>query len=140
MLLSFIYFRPLPKLLWERIKAIQILQRGKWITMAGIFNYLYQFGDNLVVGRMLGLRVGLYDYAYKIPGPVSEISDVVAGFLPVLSNESGSARLKAYRYHFNRLLRFCADWLDFCLPASGISYSGYEWVRLFRIESSFIWV
>jgi O-antigen/teichoic acid export membrane protein len=78
--LSFIYFRPLPKLLWERIKAVQILQRSKWITMAGIFNYLYQFGDNLVVGRMLGTSsLGLYDYAYKISGtPVSEISDVVA--------------------------------------------------------------
>ncbi len=78
--ISFIYFRPLPKLLWERIKAIQILQRSKWITMAGIFDYLYRFGDNLAVGRMLGTSsLGLYDYAYKISGtPVSEISDVVA--------------------------------------------------------------
>ena len=78
--LSFIMFNPRPKFVWSKQVARLIINRGKWVTAAGILNYVYQNGDNVVVGKMLGTTsLGLYDPAYKISGlPVSEVSDVVA--------------------------------------------------------------
>jgi len=73
-------FSPRPKFVWSKQVARLIINRGKWVTAAGILNYVYQNGDNVVVGKMLGTTsLGLYDPAYKISGlPVSEVSDVVA--------------------------------------------------------------
>ncbi len=78
--LSFIYFHPKPKFVIDRSLSSKILHRGKWVTAAGIFNYLYQNGDNLVVGKLLGeYSLGLYSNAYKISSlPISEVSDVIA--------------------------------------------------------------
>lgn len=77
---SFYLFTPRPKFKFDSRIAGNILHRGKWITFAGIFNYLYQNGDNLVVGKLLGeTSLGFYDYAYKLSSlPISEVSDVVA--------------------------------------------------------------
>jgi O-antigen/teichoic acid export membrane protein len=79
-LLSFWLFHPRPKFTYLPEKAKEIIHRGKWITAAGVFSYLYLNGDNMVVGRMLGeTSLGYYNYAYNISGtPVSEISDVVS--------------------------------------------------------------
>lgn len=79
-ILSFWLFTPRPKIKWNRLAAGEIVSRGKWITAAGIFNYLYQNADNLVVGRMLGeASLGIYSSAYKLSSlPVSEVSDVIA--------------------------------------------------------------
>jgi O-antigen/teichoic acid export membrane protein len=79
-ILSFILFSPRPRLAYLPDKAALIINRGKWITAAGVFSYLYLNGDNMVVGRMLGeTALGYYNYAYNISGtPVSEISDVVS--------------------------------------------------------------
>jgi O-antigen/teichoic acid export membrane protein len=79
-ILSFKYFSPRPVFSVNTTQIAQIFHRGKWITAAGIFNYLYQNGDNLVVGKLLGeYSLGIYSSAYKISSlPISEISDVIA--------------------------------------------------------------
>ncbi len=77
-LLSWKLFSPVPRVHFDNLRARKILGRGKWITVAGIFNYLYQNLDNIVVGRLLGKSsLGIYDIAYKVSSiPISEISDV----------------------------------------------------------------
>jgi lipopolysaccharide exporter len=79
-LASFVLFRPRARFRFSWPLAKIILVRGKWITLASIFSYLYQNGDNLVVGKLLGEKsLGFYDYAYKLSSlPITEISDVVA--------------------------------------------------------------
>jgi O-antigen/teichoic acid export membrane protein len=79
-LLSFIYTRPIPKLRLETVKIKRIISRGKWMTGAGIFQYLFRQGDDAVVGRILGTSsLGLYQVAYKISSlPISEVADVIA--------------------------------------------------------------
>ncbi len=79
-LLSFIYTRPIPKLSFETVKIKRIINRGKWMTGAGIFQYLFRQGDDAVVGKMLGTSsLGLYQVAYKISSlPISEVADVIA--------------------------------------------------------------
>ena len=78
--LSFYIVKPTPLLRFKKDLAKYIVHRGKWITLAGLLNYLFCNVDNMVVGRILGTAsLGLYQTAYKISMiPISEISDVVA--------------------------------------------------------------
>lgn len=78
-LFSLQIFNPKPRLGWSTQIASQIYSRSKWIATAGILNYIYQNGDNLVVGKLMGESgLGLYDPTYKISGlPVTEVSDVI---------------------------------------------------------------
>jgi lipopolysaccharide exporter len=79
-LISFLFVRPLPKLAFEFAILKHIVSRGKWVTLSGIFQFFFQNGDNIVVGRMLGTgALGIYDMAYKMATlPISEISDTIA--------------------------------------------------------------
>ncbi len=78
-IVSFIYLKPVPKFKIHRDYFKEIFNKGKWITAYGIFNYLGENGDNLVVGRIMGTAsLGIYQMAYKISiMPISEISDVI---------------------------------------------------------------
>lgn len=77
-ILSFIYFKPTPKFIFEKEKTLEVINRGKWITGAGVFNYLFQNIDDILVGRVLGTTsLGIYQQAYKISTlPVSEVGEV----------------------------------------------------------------
>lgn len=77
-ILSFILVKPIPGLSLETQYLKRIINRGKWITASGVFQYLYQNFDNIVVGRMLGTgQLGLYQIAYNISIiPITEITDV----------------------------------------------------------------
>ncbi len=70
--------RPRPRLCFEVTKTKQIIKRGKWITAAGFFNYLFHNGDAIVVGKLLDTSaLGLYQMAYKISTiPITEVADV----------------------------------------------------------------
>lgn len=77
-LLSFVFIQPRPKLAFEFKKIKRIVGRGKWVTAAGVFNYLFHQGDDIVVGRLLNTpSLGLYQVAYKISTlPITEVADV----------------------------------------------------------------
>jgi len=77
--LSFILFKPWPKLTFEKDKIKHIFNRGWSVTLTGIFVYLSENLDNIAVGRMLGTAsLGIYQNAYKISTlTISEINEVV---------------------------------------------------------------
>ncbi len=77
-LLSFIVVKPIPKFVIEKAQVRKILGRGKWVTAAGIFNYLFRQGDDIVVGRLLNVTaLGTYQIAYKLSTlPITEVSEV----------------------------------------------------------------
>ena len=62
----------------EADKVKKVIGRGKWITGAGFFSYLFQNIDNIVVGRLMGTApLGLYQQAYKISTlPVTEVGQI----------------------------------------------------------------
>jgi O-antigen/teichoic acid export membrane protein len=74
---SFIIARPIPRFNFNKILFMNIVQKGKWLTLSGIFNYLYHNLDNIVIGRMLSTSsLGLYQRAYSLSMlPISEVSD-----------------------------------------------------------------
>lgn len=78
--MSLLFVKPVPIIEFNKNIFKEIITHGKWITGAGIFGYLFQNGDNVVVGRILGTRaLGIYDMAYSISTlPLNEISDIVA--------------------------------------------------------------
>jgi len=78
LVLSFVYFAPKPKFKFNKERSLEVINRGKWITGAGIANYLFQNLDDILVGRMLGTgSLGVYQQAYKISTlPVSEVGEI----------------------------------------------------------------
>lgn len=79
-ILSFIIIKPIPRLNFNNNQFIKILHAGRWITAAGIFNYLFHNADSIVVGKLMGVSsLGIYNVAYKISIlPITEISDSVS--------------------------------------------------------------
>jgi len=76
--ISFLFIKPVPKLSFESVKIKKIVGRGKWVTLAGIFNYLFHNGDDIVVGRLMdSYYLGVYQLAYKITSlPIYEAGEV----------------------------------------------------------------
>lgn len=76
--LSFWIISPKPRFAFEPIKVKKVISRGKWVTFAGIFNYLFHQGDDIVVGKLLSTTsLGLYQMAYKISTlPISEVAEI----------------------------------------------------------------
>lgn len=97
-ILSFSLLRPRPRLSFNLGYFKTIVHSGKWMTVAGIFNYLFHQGDDIVVGRLLSPAfLGLYQQAYKISTlPISEVADTFGKVtFPIYTKISGNkARLR----------------------------------------------
>lgn len=78
-LASHLFVKPNPKLKFFKDKLNLIIKRGKWVTFAGFFNYLFENIDDAVVGRLLNTTyLGTYQMAYKVSSlPMTEVSDVI---------------------------------------------------------------
>jgi len=78
-IISFLFVKPRPRLNLEITKLKEIISKGKWVNLSGIFQFLFRQGDDIVVGRILGeSNLGIYQVAYKISSmPISEVTDVV---------------------------------------------------------------
>ncbi len=78
--ISLLVVKPAPVIEFNKKIFKKIVSHGKWITGSGIFSYLFQNADNMIVGKMLGIGpLGIYDMAYNISTlPLNEISDIVA--------------------------------------------------------------
>lgn len=79
-ILSFALISPKPKINIQKSYLAKIFHRGKWVTLSGIFNYLFHNADNIVVGRLLGSgNLGLYQMAYNISMlPITDVTNVIS--------------------------------------------------------------
>lgn len=79
-ILSFLFISPRPNFSINKEYFYVILNKGKWITLSGIFSYLFHNFDNIVVGRMLNTgSLGLYQMAYNISMlPITDVADVIS--------------------------------------------------------------
>ena len=76
---SFAFIKPWPRLKFRLPQFKAIVSQGKWLTLAGVFNYLASQGDDAVVAKLLNTTsLGFYQMAFKLATlPVTEIGDVV---------------------------------------------------------------
>lgn len=94
-ILSFLFVKPTPRFIFERERIKRVVGRGKWVTFAGIFDYLFRNLDDMSVGKLLNTSsLGLYQMAYKLSElPITEISVVVSKVtFPVFTKISGDAK------------------------------------------------
>lgn len=77
--ITMILVSPKPQFKFDKLKFQKVFKVGKWLTLSGIFDYLYLNLDNIFIGRMLGAgSLGLYMRAYSISLlPITEVSDVI---------------------------------------------------------------
>jgi lipopolysaccharide exporter len=83
MCLSFIFIRPLPKFSFNSDLIKKVFHRGKWLTLNGIFIFLFENGDDFVVGKLLNTTaLGIYQMAYTLSLlPITEISEVISNVI-----------------------------------------------------------
>jgi O-antigen/teichoic acid export membrane protein len=76
-IMSFVIIKPRPKLKFDFVKLKNMINLGKWITGAKVFDYLFAHLDDIVVGKLLGAySLGIYQQSYRITSlPVIEISE-----------------------------------------------------------------
>ncbi len=87
-MISFVFVRPLPKLMFSKVKALEILHFGKWLNMSGLFSFLGNNMDDLITGKILGTtKLGFYQTAFNITqSTVGEVGDLSAQTLfPIYS-------------------------------------------------------
>lgn len=102
--------KPWPKFIFDFTKTKRVLNRGKWVTLFGVFDYLYTQSDNIIVGRILGVApLGIYQNAYKIStAPLTEVGDVFFRVtFPVFSKISSDAKRLRAAFIKNTLVNFC---------------------------------
>ena len=73
--LSYILIPTKLKLEWKSDYIKKLFHHGKWITGLAVFNFGFDRGDNIFVGRLLGTSaLGIYDMVYRISMlPVTEV-------------------------------------------------------------------
>lgn len=106
---TFIVVKSWPKFSLNVSKAKKIMEKGKWVTLFGVFDYLYTQSDNIIVGRMLGVApLGIYQNAYKIStAPLTEVGDIFFRVtFPVFSKISGEAQRLKTAFIKNTLVNF----------------------------------
>lgn len=94
-ILSFLLVKPTPRFVFEGERIKRVVGRGKWMTFAGIFDYLFRNLDDMSVGKLLNTSsLGLYQMAYKLSElPITEISVVVSKVtFPVFTKISNDAK------------------------------------------------
>ncbi len=118
-----------PKLRLELPKAKELLNFGKWIFGSSILIFLITQGDDILVGKVLGLTaLGLYQMAYAISQlPTTEITHVVSQIaFPTYSKiQSDIHKLKEAYFRILQVTLFVS------LPlAAGIFFFGYDFTRI----------
>ncbi len=108
-LITFVAVKPRPRFKFDINKTKRVIERGKWVTLYGIFDYLYTQSDNIIVGRLLGVApLGIYQNAYKIStAPLTEVGDIFYRVtFPVFSKISGDASRLRLAFVKNTLVNF----------------------------------
>ena len=66
-ILTFVIIHEKPKFKFNRIHLGQIVNRGKWVTLAQLFDYLFEHIDDIAVARLLNaFSLGIYQPSYTI--------------------------------------------------------------------------
>ena len=74
-------YRPRPT--FDRMKVRELIGYGKWITGSSILYFLYNRGDDVIVGRVVdATALGFYQVAYEMSNaPATEITQVLSSVM-----------------------------------------------------------
>jgi lipopolysaccharide exporter len=79
--MSYIVHPYRPKVRFEKTKFVELFRFGKWLLAQSIAIFLITQGDDIFVGKMLGVTaLGFYQMAYLIANlPATQITHVISG-------------------------------------------------------------
>ncbi len=64
---TFVIVKEKPKFKFNKIHLGQIINRGKWVTLAQLFDYLFEHTDDIAVARILNaFSLGIYQPSYTL--------------------------------------------------------------------------
>lgn len=77
--LSYVIQRRRARPTWDSKKARELLQFGKWVSAMGVLGLFVLRGDDMVIGKYLGVSaLGLYALAYELANvPATHVTHVV---------------------------------------------------------------
>lgn len=87
--LSQLLISPRPKFMASRKQVSEILHFGKWLNLSGVFAFLGNNADDLIVGKILGTsQLGFYQTAFNVTqSTVGEVGDLASQTLfPIYSS------------------------------------------------------
>ncbi len=65
--LTFAIVKEKPRFSFSKIHFKSILDRGKWVTLAQVFEYLFEHTDDVIVGKLLNVfSLGIYQNSYTL--------------------------------------------------------------------------
>ncbi|HUD44029.1 MAG TPA: oligosaccharide flippase family protein [Patescibacteria group bacterium] len=138
--LSFIVVSPRPRIQFEKEYIFKIFHRGKWITLGGIFDYLFYNSDNIAVGRILGATsLGIYQLAYSLAVmPLVEISNVFIYVTFPIFTKLSNDRPRLKNAYFKTVLGICLLAIPFVLvfiifPQIFVYILGQKWSAITSI-------
>ena len=119
-----------PRLRLNMDKAGEMLGFGKWLLVSGILVFLINQGDDIFVGKMLGVvSLGYYQMAFFISNmPSTEITNIVAHITyPAYSRMN--AEIERIRSSYRKVLLFT---MSLSMPLAGAIYIlSEDFIRLF---------
>lgn len=131
--LSYILHSYRPRLKFDKDKFRDLFGFGIWVSGSTILIFLITQGDDILVGRMLGVTaLGFYQMAYLLSNlPSTEIADVISRVtFPAYSKLQDD--LNKVREAYLKVLQVTAY---FSIPiAGGISVLSFEFTRVFLGE------
>lgn len=127
---SFVLHPYRPRLRINRQKAGELLGFGKWLFFSGVLVFLINQGDDMFVGKMLGVAsLGFYQLAFFISNtPSTEVTNIVAHITyPAYSRIN--AEIDRMRSSYRKVLLFT---MTLSMPLAGaILVLSEDFVRLF---------
>lgn len=137
-LVSYIIHPYRPKLALDIKKFKELFSFGKWVLGSGILLFLYTQGDDIFVGKLLGVTaLGLYQMAYRISNmPATEITHAISQVtFPAYSKLQ--EELTRLRKAYLRILMFTtaisvpiAGGIIFLAPDFTRLFLGQKWVQM----------
>jgi O-antigen/teichoic acid export membrane protein len=132
-LMSYVLHPYRPRIKIEKDKFVELFHFGKWVLSSGILIFLVTQGDDIFVGKVLGVTaLGLYQMAYTLSNlPATEITHVISQVtFPAYSKLQED--LPRMREAYLRVLQLVA-FLSFPLTA-GIFLFASDFIELFLGE------
>lgn len=117
--------RPRPKLAFNRKQFTKIVSLGKWVTTAGIFEYIASRSQDIVIGRNISsVSLGLYQMANRFTTlPTSEIIEVVNRVTFPIYTKIADDKKRLRRAFFRNYLGILALFLPLTLVIYGFADS-----------------
>lgn len=136
LILSYLLHSYRPKILFEREKFSELFSFGKWIFISSIMIFFSTKGDDIIVGKILGVAaLGLYQMAFTLSNlPATEISQMISRVtFPAYSKiQDNRSKLRVAYLRVLKLTAFISIPMVGCIfvmaPEFTVLFLGVKWI------------